>query len=384
MSAYALFVSRIKASLRDIASMTILFLCVAGALLSGWHEEQQQQGRFTLALANEDLGEMGARLASILSEDETISVRVMDSDAAKRVLLQDLAQCVARIPPDFTERLLRREFRGLAYLTVSSGSAYASSVSEPLVNAIMKLWFEQRTIYNVDAFLLERGLALTPEQKRYLEAETERVWHEGALIRVESVALAVPPGAAAKAQANTALCWYAALIPFYFMVGSGWMLQDSFRSLVMRIRRTGFSSPVLFLSNSAAGLVFVAAGFALVGLLTMRAGAFFALVPGILLYCTGCMGMALTLCSLCRNFTVLLLVAPTFTLAAATLSGLLMPLPEWAAVWAAISGVLPGRSLYETFNGEPVAPLTAAIWIIAGLLCAYLTQRTKKQNAFND
>ena len=317
MNAYALFVCRLKASLRDFASMAILFLCVAGALLAHWHGEQRQQGRLTLALVNEDTGRMGARLADILSEEETLSVRVISAEAAERLLMQDRAQCVARIPADFSERLQRREFRSSAVLTVSSGSAYASAVSEPLVNAIMKLWFEQRTIYNMDSFLLERGLALAPERKQTLEADMERIWREGPLIRVENITLAPSPSAAMKEPASIALCWFAALIPFYFTVNSGWLLRDSFRSLTGRIRRTGFSSPALFLTQSAAGFVLVAGCFALVGLLTMSAGAFTELVPGILLYCVGCVGIALTLCSLCRNFTALLLVAPTFTLAAA-------------------------------------------------------------------
>ncbi len=369
MNALALFICRLKASLRDIASMAILFLCVAGALMAHWHDAQRQQGLLTLALVNEDRGGMGARLAAMLSAEETLLIRTMDRDAADRFLLRDMAQCSALIPADFTERLQRREFRDLAVLTVSSGSAYAAMVSEPLVNAIMKLWFEQLTSYNVDAFLLEQGLALTPEQKRALEADTERIWREGALIRVENVA-PNSPGEDASEPVNIALCWYAALVPFYFMVNSGWMLQDNFRSLVRRIRHTGFSTPLLFLAQSAAGFALVAGGFILVGLLSMSSGAFLALLPQILLYCIGCAGMALALCSLCRSFAALLIIAPTFTLAAAALSGLLMPLPEWADVWAIISGVLPGRSLYEAFAGAPGAPLAAGIWLGAGLLLA--------------
>ncbi len=379
MNAYALFVSRIKASLRDIASMTILLLCVAAALLANWRQEQKRQGMLTLALVNEDQGGMGTRLESMLFEEESLLIRTMDANAANRLLMQDRAQCVVKIPADFTARLERREFRNTAVLTVSSGSAYAATISEPLVNAIMKLWFERRTIYNVDEFLLGQGLSLTPEQKRNLEIDTQRIWREGALIRVESVATEAPFNADTR-TANTAMCWYAAFIPFYLMLNSSWMLRDGCSGLIRRIRQTGFSFPVLFLTHSAAVLVLAMAGFTLIGL-SVDARTFLAFMPHMLLYCVGCTGIALILCSLCRNFTALMLIAPTATLSMAALSGLLMPLPDWADVWAALSKALPGRSLYEALTGAPDvhALAIAKAWLLIGLLCARFIWRDSRE-----
>lgn len=52
----------------------------------------------------------------------------------------------SKVPPD-SARLRERQHQDLVEPTVSSGSAYAATVSEPLVNAVMKLWLEQEILY---------------------------------------------------------------------------------------------------------------------------------------------------------------------------------------------------------------------------------------------
>jgi hypothetical protein len=378
----ALFFGRLKALLRDGASVAVLLLCVAVALAAGWYGTQKQEGRLILALVNEDRSELSRRLEDMLEQEEALTVLSVDAAAARRLLLQDRVQCAARIPADFGERLSQRQFRDLVELTVSSGSAYAATVSEPLVNAVMKLWFEQQILYDTEALLDERGLAFSPERRQALLSGMERTWREGAAIRVESV---TPEGEAPPApkRADPALCWYAALIPFYLTVGCGWMLQDGYQGLRRRIRQNGYPDALLFLSQSGAALVPAAAGFIIAALPAGSGLSLPRLLPHMLAYCLGCIGPALILCTLCRSFSVLLLTAPTLTMAAAVMCGLLLPLPDWAEVWVILSKALPGRFLYGALTGQAElarAMLLAAFWLGAGLLCVRLSGRSAKHH----
>jgi hypothetical protein len=382
MSFASMFSGRLKALLRDGASLTVLLLCVAVALMAGWYGEKKQEGRLTLALVNEDRGELSLRLVNMLEQEEALKLLSVDDAAARRLLMQDRVQCAARIPADFSERLQQRQFRELVELNVSSGSAYAATVSEPLVNAVMKLWFEQQIFYDTEELLDEQGLEFSPEQRQELQSEMERVWIEGAAIRVESI---MPTGEAPPAplRADPALGWYAALIPFYLIVSCGWMLQDGYHGLRRRIRQSGYPDALLFLSQSGAALVPAAAGFVLTALLAGSTPSLPRFLPHMLAYCLGCIGPALILCTLCRSFSGLLLTAPTLTMAAAAICGLLLPLPDWAEVWVIISKALPGRFLYGALTGQADlarATLLAAFWLGAGLLCVRVSGREAKHH----
>lgn len=382
MSPLALFAGRLKALLRDGASMAVLLLCIAVALGAGWYDQQKQEGRLTLALVNDDQGELSQRLVDMLAQEEALNLLLTDDATARRLLLQDRVQCEARIPADFGERLEQRQYQDLVQLTVSSSSAYAATVSEPLVNAVMKLWFEQQVLYDAEELLAAEGLTLSAEERQELSSEMERIWQEGSNIRVTSVTLE-GEALSTSLRADPTLCWYAALVPFYLILSCGWMLQDGYRSLRKRIRQSGCPDAVLFLSQSVAALLLVAAGFILTALLAGSGSSLLRLTPHLLLYCLGCLGPALILCSLCRDFSVLLLVAPILTLAAAALCGLLLPLPEWAEIWVSLSTALPGRWLYAALTGQVDlirAALLAALWLGAGLLCIRLSDREMRHH----
>ncbi len=373
----ALFFTRLKALLREVGSLLVLLLCIAAALLTAWYSWQKQESYLTLALVNEDTGVMGGRLAEMLAQEEGLHVVNTDAASARRLLLQDRAQCMVRIPAEFSERLEQREYRMLAELTVVSGAPYSEAVTEPLVNDIMKLWFERQTLYDTERFLQEQALTMTPAIRKELQAEIERIWEEGARIRVEVVTLGVAP-ASALTQSSPALCRFAAWIPLYLILSCSWMQQPGYHALVRGIRRSGCPLPLLFLTQSAASLVMAAIGFLFTAVLSGAAW----LLPHVLLYGLGCLGMALVVCSLCRNDATLLLVAPTVTLSAAALSGLLIEMPDWASVLEAISNILPGRSFYEALAGYSPnlahTLLKTMLWLFAGLLCACLSSGTTR------
>lgn len=381
MSLIALFSTRLKALIREKSSLFIFTLCIIASLFAGRYSMQKQEGLLTLALVNEDTGEFGNRLSAMLEEEDRLKIVTTDVTTARRLLIQNRVQCLARIPQDFSDRIINREYRDLAELTVSADSTYSATVSEPLVAGIMKLWFEKQVIYDAEQFLQNKGLHLSSVRKQQLLDEMEGIWKEGSTVQVKTVVLTEESSASLFKPSDPALSWYAALIPFYLILSCGWMQQRNYFSLLRRFQQKGFPLALIFLTQAAASLVMGTTGFVVTALFGGSAFLLPSLLPHILLYGLGCLGMALVLSSVCRNDSILLLVAPTFTLAAAAISGLLLKLPDWASVWETVSRILPGRSFHEAMTGRPKplpALLQTTVWLLAGLLFARFFSERKQ------
>lgn len=381
MSLIALFSTRLKALIREKSSLFIFTLCIIASLFAGRYSMQKQEGLLTLALVNEDTGEFGNRLSAMLEEEDRLKIVTTDVTTARRLLIQNRVQCLARIPQDFSDRIINREYRDLAELTVSADSTYSATVSEPLVAGIMKLWFEKQVIYDAEQFLQNKGLHLSSVRKQQLLDEMEGIWKEGSTVQVKTVVLTEESSASVSKPSDPALSWYAALIPFYLILSCGWMQQRNYFSLLRRFQQKGFPLALIFLTQAAASLVMGTTGFVVTALFGGSAFLLPSLLPHILLYGLGCLGMALVLSSVCRNDSILLLVAPTFTLAAAAISGLLLKLPDWASVWETVSRILPGRSFHEAMTGRPnplPALLQTTVWLLAGLLFARFFSERKQ------
>lgn len=381
MSLIALFSTRLKALIREKSSLFIFTLCIIASLFAGRYSMQKQEGLLTLALVNEDTGEFGNRLSAMLEEEDRLKIVTSDMTTARRLLIQNRVQCLARIPQDFSDRIINREYRDLAELTVSADSTYSATVSEPLVAGIMKLWFEKQVIYDAEQFLQNKGLHLSSVRKQQLLDEMEGIWKEGSTVQVKTVVLTEESSASLFKPSDPALSWYAALIPFYLILSCGWMQQRNYFSLLRRFQQKGFPLALIFLTQAAASLVMGTTGFVVTALFGGSAFLLPSLLPHILLYGLGCLGMALVLSSVCRNDSILLLVAPTFTLAAAAISGLLLKLPDWASVWETVSRILPGRSFHEAMTGRPnplPALLQTTVWLLAGLLFARFFSERKQ------
>lgn len=383
MNGFALFGLRVKTLFADVSSLLILILCTSVALFADRYAAEQQAGRLTMAYVNEDSGALGERLFQMLSSEDDITVIAAEKEKAVSLLQRGDIQCMVRIPQDFTARIERGEYNDAAELTASATSQYTGTVSEPLVNHVMKLWFEHEVRESADEFLAVRGLKFTDEQRERITEEMQAVWMRGAAVQVVKITPKGAPSTEKSVVSSTALGWYAAWLPFYLIVCNLWMLRSGSRELVGRIHRSGFGASKLFLNQSLACLLPAALGFVLTALLGGEGTKLLRILPHFLLYAIGCIGAALLLCSLGLHLSVLLMVAPVMTVAAALLSELLFALPDWAAVYVSISYLLPERYFREALIGSRQAYLAlpcAMIWLIIGVFCAY-RMKTPDQRA---
>ncbi|NCB30566.1 MAG: ABC transporter permease [Clostridia bacterium] len=385
MRLLSLFGGRLAASLRDLWSLSIILLAIVVATTAGWYSREKQAGVFRVAVINRDAGNLGEQLVEMLRAEADLQLVAVEEEQARLMLRQDRLQCLFIIREDFSARLQERDYKELVELMVAPGSAYGSAVSEPLVNGIMKLWFEQQARYDLHVFLAQRGLAMSPQEWETLKKNMEKAWQEGAkisVLRTEPSAqtnrileMNLAQGAQNHSAATTALSWYGVLSLFYLIAGGSWIAESGKRGLLARAAHTGVGHARFFLIQAGASLAVVLGGFVLTGLLGGEGRRLPALLPHLFLYGAGCLGMSLAVCSLCRHLTPLLFAAPVVSLSAGVLSGLLMPLPDWAAVWVVLSGVLPGRWLHAALSGAP-KPVwgfaTAVGWLAAGLLFSYL------------
>ncbi|NLF80139.1 MAG: ABC transporter permease [Clostridia bacterium] len=377
MNGRALFCGRLRAILRDGWSLAILFLALAAALLAAWYAQEQNAGDFRVAVINNDRGELGGRLMEMLAADAEVELVDTDEETARRLLAQDRLQCLFIIHDDFSAQLKQRNYAGLIDLTVAPDSPYGAAVSEPLINGVMKLWLEQQALYDLQ---LLAGLSDTATAN--LRRDMEQVWLQGAVVSSRPIvveakaglgkAVITAPEAIAAAQA-----WYAALCLFYLIAGGAWMAGSNGSRLLRRAKQLGWGRARFFLWQAAASLVVISAGFMVVSIVEGGLAGLIRL-PDFLIYGLGILGLALTVCSLCHSLSALLLLAPFISLSAAALSGLLAPLPQWAAVWAILSAALPGHWLAAALAGEGnicLALPLAAIWLLIGLGASRMASR---------
>ncbi len=358
--------------------MLVFILCIIAALAAGWTSEQKKEGRTLYGVVNNDLGEFGDRIDDVLIEDQNAGVLFLDHNAAHKMLLQGRIQCYVTIPEDFSERVKNHEYKDLVDLTVSTDSTYSAGVTESFVKAVLKLWYEQEAYYRVNKYLEEKGLVLTPEnEKRFLD-ELEHVWETKVLLNVICDTPENPMLVKEYKVPDVAVCWYCALIPFYLVISCLWMLQDNYHNLLQRVCRSSSGPMGLLLSQSMASLIPSTLGLVLVMLMGGKISDFLSVFPAFLIYEIGCLGPALIFCSVFRNLATMLLISPTATLSAAAMSGLLMPLPDWAGFWVVLSRVFPGRNLYDILSGNgsyPAMIVTSLCWLSAGVLISTLIKR---------
>ena len=174
---------------------------------------------------------------------------------------------------------------------------------------------------------------------------------------------------AASSPTEYALRCYAAFSVFYILVSAGWVADVSGSHLTLRIKQMGVKRAVLLLS---AGLAHAVLCF-LAGAIVLPLGAwigggealeFLQFLPMLALYILAVLGLALLIAALARSATALFLIAPAVTFLNAALSGLLFPLPDWAAVLTDASRALPGRqlALYMTTGNAAGLALCGAVY----------------------
>jgi len=135
----------------------------------------------------------------------------------------------------------------------------------------------------------------------------------------------------------------------------------------------------MFGSMGLASAVMVFGGFVAV---TVISGGTFEMflhtAPMMLIYLAGTLGLSLCVCTLSGSLMALMLAAPFLTFLLGTMSGLIVPLPQWAYGLELISAVVPGRWMQTALSGDPEyikALIFAAIWCLLGLLICTIRKK---------
>ncbi len=371
MNWFSLFFSRLKALFRNPASLFVFALCILAALSAGFIYRQKEAGRTKMAIVNTDTGELGDRIEGMLIDDSNVQVLFTDEDDAYQMLMQGKIQCYAVIPPDFTDRLETIDYHNLVELRISTESSYSGVVTEPLVKAILKLWYEKYTVYKGNEFLKEYGLSYSNMQEEEIKEKLLQIWDASPLMHVVCDTPSDEPAFEPEKEENVFFSWYSALLPFYLVICCIWMLQDSYHSLLKRICRGEFEFMGLLLSQSIAGLIPATLGFVIISIISGNINEMISLLPYFIVYEIGCLGPALILCSVFRNLSTLLLISPAITLLTATLSGLMIRLPDWAGFLVILSRIFPGRNFYYALIGNGnilISILISAVWLLLGII----------------
>ncbi len=372
---WRLFGVRVKTALKS-TSVVFLLLAALLSLVPLVMSEPETEDTLALAVVNEDRGPLGAQIVQELLKQENMRVYAVTRAQAFRMLALGRAEAAAIIKPEYSEKIANEEFRNTVELYVSSAARETAAASEPVLNHTMLCFMEEAAVARTRAFLLEQGLSLSPEGEAKLRKEARIVRESGALA---TVAAHIPPDDAGNASSpmEYALRCYAAFSVFYILVSAGWVADVSGSHLTLRIMQMGVRRSVLLLSAglSHAILCFLAGALILpLGAWIWGGAALEALrfLPMLALYISAVLGLALLVAALARGATALFLIAPAATFLNAALSGLLFPLPDWAAVLTTASRALPGRQLalfLATGNAAGLA-LCGAIYLLAGLLFA--------------
>lgn len=376
MKLFLLYRARLLGALRSPPALIFIILAVVVSSAAALIARDKAASELTVAVVSEDKGESGERLILFLRDTDSFSMTRLPREQALLRLRQDRLEAVIIIPPDFSDKIGRAEFRNTLEHYVSPSSQAAATVSEPLLNAVMMFWVREYAIDRTDAFLIEHDREYTDADERLQRGGMDAVWESGALIRLQSIVTDAGETAAPDSGPyGFFVRWYAVLCLFYLIVSATWVLDAGKRSLRARIEQTGVSRWKVMFATGAAPLTLCAAGYFIGGAVcaTLIGATFFdvmtAAIP-VLPYLLGLMGITVLTASLAENTMQLMFLAPLLTLFNGMLSGLFAPLPGWAYVLELLSRGLPGRwlalSLAAPLSSLFPSALCAAAWLAAG------------------
>lgn len=389
MNLVQFFMARLKSSLRDFHALVFIVIAVAVAVAAAVTTQTQTDTRMTVAVVSEDTGGLGARLISVLENNESFSMRQLNEETALKELRQDRVEAVVIISPGFSDTLQRGEFRNTLELYTSPSSQAAATVTEPLINGVMMLWMEELSTLRTQEFLIGQGKLYSAADEAAQRAEIRTLWQNGANLLIDHVTLDTPESGGASSGAFAAcMRWYAVFCLFYLVVGASWVLDLSKKKLGARVTQTGTRRWKVVLTSSLPPLLLCLAGY-------VAAGVFSCLVTGapilnvlsalapVAVYLCALTGMTLLLASLCGNVLILMFLAPILTFLHGVLSGLLLTLPKWAYMLTWLSRILPGRWLSQTLDDSsgalPFALLCAALWLLAGIAVSAGVQKKAQE-----
>ncbi len=380
MKWYRLFGIRLKAFLKDGFSVIIIILAVVMALALGYQKLHEHENDLTAIMVDMDRGNYGQKLTSELRKEENLKIYESGRKSAMKDLAGDEAEVVVMLHEDFTEKISAGEYSDVLDIYFAPSSAYGSTVAEPVISNVMIMWMDEALISRMSDFLEKEGIAFSEEDEKDFRREMAEIWKHGSTAKTKQIILDTDE---TEKQASGwfafSAAWYLVLALFYILISGSWMTELSKRSIRIRSAREGMGTAGMFGSMGLASAAMVFGGFIVV---TVISGGTFEMflhtAPMMLIYLVGTLGISLCACTLSGSLMALMLTAPFLTFLFGTMSGLIVPLPQWAYGLELISAVVPGRWMQTALSGDPEyikALVFAAIWCLLGLFICIIRKK---------
>ena len=380
MKWYRLFGIRLKAFLKDGFSVIIIILAVVMALALGYQKLHEHENDLTAIMVDMDRGNYGQKLTSELRKEENLKIYESGRKSAMKDLAGDEAEVVVMLHEDFTEKISAGEYSDVLDIYFAPSSAYGSTVAEPVISNVMIMWMDEALISRMSDFLEKEGIAFSEEDEKDFRREMAEIWKHGSTAKTKQIILDTDE---TEKQASGwfafSAAWYLVLALFYILISGSWMTELSKRSIRIRSAREGMGTAGMFGSMGLASAAMVFGGFIVV---TVISGGTFEMflhtAPMMLIYLVGTLGISLCACTLSGSLMALMLTAPFLTFLFGTMSGLIVPLPQWAYGLELISAVVPGRWMQTALSGDPEyikARVFAAIWCLLGLFICIIRKK---------
>ena len=380
MKWYRLFGIRLKAFLKDGFSVVIIILAVVMALALGYQKLHEHENDLTAIMVDMDRGSYGQKLTSELRKEENLKIYESGRKSAMKDLAGDEAEVVVMLHEDFTEKISAGEYSDVLDIYFAPSSAYGSTVAEPVISNVMIMWMDEALISRMSDFLEKEGIAFSEEDEKDFRREMAEIWKHGSTAKTKQIILDTDE---TEKQASGwfafSAAWYLVLALFYILISGSWMTELSKRSIRIRSAREGMGTAGMFGSMGLASAAMVFGGFIVV---TVISGGTFEMflhtAPMMLIYLVGTLGISLCACTLSGSLMALMLTAPFLTFLFGTMSGLIVPLPQWAYGLELISAAVPGRWMQTALSGDPEyikALVFAAIWCLLGLFICIIRKK---------
>lgn len=387
MNLAALFRARVKACLRDALSLVFLLLALVIALAAAYLTAEKDADTLSVALVNRDSGKYGGMLSESLMGEEYMDVAVMPLDTAMTLLRQDRLESVIVIRNNFSESLYSGEFENTLALYNSPASSAGITVSEPAINKTIAMWVGEFARLQASDFLLARGEAFTSDELAAFQEALAGIWRSGSGIEMETEYIDGSPESAASRETGVfqaAAGWYAVFCMFYLIAGASWVMDTRNARLYTRAARSGARAWKLTAASAPAPFLLAISGYLVAGvtvcaIFSLPLFDLFRFLPAMAVYLAGAVCMTLVFAAAPSDTTTLLFFAPVLTFLNAAMSGMIKPLPEWAAVLRALSGALPGRWFAGALSGTNIdlffGCLCAAAWLLLSVMISLLRER---------
>lgn len=370
-----------------------ILLSVLASLIPATAAKYHSDSRLPIALVNEDNGVASYDFERYMARYDRLLVFKLDRDTALRYMAMGRLEAVYIVTAGFTDAVQHDNYKGLITMVTAPASSAAVVLSETVVNSALMVWMVETALYKVDGFLQEEHIALSAEGRQALHREFNTLLLSGSTIMIRQHIPAPAQTGATYEPLLRAVGWYGAFVALFVITSAGWVSETGRLALGDRLRLKGYPPLTTLLGSSVTVISLAVLGYLLAGTAASLTAGFkvtlgLTLLPVVLLYMLGLIGITLVLCAFFEKTLQLMLIAPVFTIMQGVLCGMLFQLPNWAGILTAVSTIFPGRLFMlaadALLQGTPLLPLLQLLfvscgWLLLGLLTALRRYRRPSQ-----